>query len=129
VGFFWKKGAKTPFLEKRAPRAQKTQKALYEKGVFWLFFLYVIYNMTSSVWMNKTFDKIVEYLDKESVRLSLETKFIDPILNHIMNRIFPYILLLCIMFIVLIFSVFIILAILVMRGTTAHIVSYSKADE
>ena len=90
--------------------------------------MYDIYNMSSSAWMNKTFDKIVEYLDKESVRLSLETKVIDPILNHIMNRIFPYILLLCIMFIVLIFSVFIILAILVMRGTTAHIVSYSKAD-
>jgi hypothetical protein len=56
VGFFWKKGAKTLFLEKRAqklaalftlfrkkgPRAQKTQKALYKKGFFRLFF-YISY--------------------------------------------------------------------------------------
>jgi len=84
--------------------------------------------MNSSIWMNKTFDKIVEYLDKESVRVSLETKVIDPVLNHIMHRIFPYIILLCIMFIVLIFAVFIILGILVMRGTSGPNVSYIKAE-
>jgi hypothetical protein len=78
--------------------------------------------------MNRTFDKIVEYLDKESVRVSLETKVVDPVLNHIMHRIFPYIILLCIMFMVLIFAVFTILGLLVMRGTAGPNVSYIKTE-
>lgn len=61
------------------------------------------------------FQKFMIYFEKESVRTSIQTKIIDPILSHIMKQVFPYILLICVMFVLLLFSVLITLGVILFQ--------------
>lgn len=61
------------------------------------------------------FQKWVVFFEKESVRKSIETRVVDPILKHILKQVFPYILLICIMFILLLFAVLITLGVVVFQ--------------
>ncbi len=64
---------------------------------------------------NTMFQKWIQYFERESVRRSIETKVIDPILKHILKQVFPYILLICIMFVLLLFAVLITLGVVVFQ--------------
>jgi len=66
------------------------------------------------------FKKCIGYIEKDSVQESLRGKVIDPILRHILNKIFPYIVLICVMFVLLLLAVLITLGVIIfqVRGPT-----------
>lgn len=70
--------------------------------------------MTTRV-ADSMFQKWVAFFEKESVRQSIETKVVDPILKHILKQVSPYILLICIMFVLLLFAVLITLGVVVFQ--------------
>ncbi len=67
------------------------------------------------VWVNTMFQKWLLFFEKDSVRESIEKKVIDPILKHILKQVFPYILLICVMFVLLLFSVLITLVVILLQ--------------
>lgn len=70
---------------------------------------------SNSTWGNQMFQKFMIYFEKESVRTSIQTKIIDPILSHILKQVFPYILLICVMFVHPLFSVLITLGVILFQ--------------
>lgn len=70
-------------------------------------------NPDTSSWSAALAAKWIAYLERDSVRKSIQTKLVDPILQHILKQIFPYILLICIMFVLLLFSVLITLGVII----------------
>lgn len=72
-------------------------------------------------WATILMQKWIAYMERESVRKSFQTKVIDPVLQHILKQIFPYILLICIMFVLLLFAVLVTLGVLLfsVRSTSA----------
>jgi hypothetical protein len=63
-------------------------------------------------WSTALASKWLAYLERDSVRKSIQTKLVDPILQHILKQVFPYVLLICIMFILLLFAVLITLGVI-----------------
>ncbi len=59
--------------------------------------------------------KWILYFERESVQRSIRDKVVDPILNHILKQVFPYILLICVMFVLLLFSVLITLGVILFQ--------------
>jgi hypothetical protein len=74
-------------------------------------------------WTNSILEKIIQYFEKESIQTTVRSKVIDPILNHILKRIFPYIILICVMFALLLVSVLITLGVIVFQMRAAHVPS------
>ena len=66
-------------------------------------------------WGDSFFNKCIQYFERGSVQSSIRIKVIDPILNHILNRIFPYIVLICVMFVLLLLSVLITLGVIIFQ--------------
>jgi hypothetical protein len=64
---------------------------------------------------SKLVEKFVNYLGKDDVKRKIQMNLIDPLLNHVMSRVFPYLILTLVMFVLLLFSVLIILGILVFQ--------------
>jgi len=64
--------------------------------------------------------KVLEYISKDDIRHKIQDDIIDPLLNHIMKRVFPYIILTCVLFILLLLVVLLTLGIIVfqMRKTS-----------
>lgn len=73
----------------------------------------------ASPWGDTMIQKWLQYFERESVQKSIRERVVDPILNHILKQVFPYILLICIMFVLLLFSVLITLGVILFqsRGT------------
>ncbi len=69
-----------------------------------------------NTWGNQMVQKWLTYFEKESVRQSIQVKVIDPILKHIMKQVFPYIILICAMFILLLFSTLITLGVIILQS-------------
>jgi len=67
----------------------------------------------TSSWSSALAAKWLAYLERESVRKSIQDKLVDPILQHILKQVFPYVLLICIMFILLLFAVLITLGVVI----------------
>lgn len=67
-------------------------------------------------WGNQMFQKWIHYFEKDSVRQSIQTKVVDPILKHILKQVFPYIILICVMFVLLLFSVLITLGVILFQS-------------
>ncbi len=67
--------------------------------------------------MNKdTFlQKTLNYLDRSDLRLQIQGKLVDPILNHILRRVFPYIILTCVFFVLLLLVVLLTLGIIIFQ--------------
>jgi hypothetical protein len=66
-------------------------------------------------WSDKIFDKFVSYIETEKVQNAINKKLLNPILNHVLKRMFPYIVLICIMFILLLLSVLITLGVILFQ--------------
>jgi hypothetical protein len=66
-------------------------------------------------WAGSMFQKWMLFFERDSVRRSIETRVVDPILKHILKQVFPYILLICIMFVLLLFAVLITLGVVVFQ--------------
>ena len=43
-------------------------------------------------------EKSIHMLNREDTRKKLQIYLIDPLLNHVMERVFPYIILICVLF-------------------------------
>jgi hypothetical protein len=69
---------------------------------------------------NNLFKKVLEYISKDDIRHKIQDDVLDPLLNHIMKRVFPYIILTCVLFILLLLVVLLTLGIIVfqMRKTS-----------
>jgi hypothetical protein len=65
-------------------------------------------------------EKMVDYIGKRQIRQKIEKELIDPLLNHIMRRIFPYIILICVLFVLLLFVVLLTLGIIVFQLRAAR---------
>ena len=52
-------------------------------------------------WVRKWIQKISQLIQTEENKKMMHVFLIDPILNHVLERIFPYVLILCVLFVVL----------------------------
>jgi len=68
--------------------------------------------MTST---DKFFQKCIKYFEDETIRISIQQKIVDPILQHILKQVFPYVILICIMFILLLLAVLITLGVIIFQ--------------
>jgi hypothetical protein len=64
---------------------------------------------------NPFIQKIFQYINREETRAQLQNFVIDPLLNHIMERIFPYIVLTCVFLVVLLLLVMTLLGLLIFQ--------------
>lgn len=48
--------------------------------------------------MEQLMEKSIHILNREETRKKLQIYLIDPLLNHVLERVFPYIILICILF-------------------------------
>ena len=55
----------------------------------------------SGEWLKKLLQKSMKFVQSDENKKYLQIFFVDPILNHILDRIFPYILVLSVLFTVL----------------------------
>jgi hypothetical protein len=65
--------------------------------------------------------KIMNYIEKNNVQTTIKSKLLDPILNHILKRIFPYIILICVMFALLLLAVVITLGVIIFQMRSGNI--------
>jgi len=49
--------------------------------------------------------KIFRYINRDETRKQIQVFLVDPMLNHIMERVFPYIVLICVFFAILLLLV------------------------
>ena len=74
--------------------------------------------MTPTSGTNKNsslFNKFLDYIARDDIRHKVQDDIIDPLLNHIMKRVFPYIILTCVFFILLLLVVLLTLGIIVFQ--------------
>ena len=72
--------------------------------------------------VSKSFiEKLMLNFNKEDTRRHFEELILDPILQHVLDKIFPYIILTCVLFILLLVVIVVTLAIMIfqIRGTPA----------
>lgn len=69
---------------------------------------------SSSMYKSLT-QKVIQYLGKEEVRQRIQGDILDPLLNHIMKRVFPYIILTCVLFVLLLIVVLLTLGIIIFQ--------------
>ncbi len=56
---------------------------------------------SSSNWLKKWIQKLSQSIQTEENKKMIQIFLIDPILNHILERIFPYIVVMCVLFVLL----------------------------
>ena len=64
---------------------------------------------------NSLVKKVIEYISRDEIRSKLQQDVVDPLLDHIMKRVFPYIILTCVFFILLLIVVLLTLGIIVFQ--------------
>ena len=62
---------------------------------------------------NTLFNRIIQYIGKEEIRKRLHDDVVDPMMDHVMKRVFPYIILTCVLFILLLIVVMLTLGIII----------------
>jgi hypothetical protein len=65
--------------------------------------------------MEQLMEKSIHILNREDTRKKLQIYLIDPLLNHVMERIFPYIVLICVLFALLLIVAMMTFAILILE--------------
>ncbi len=78
--------------------------------------------------------KIITFLGRQEIQGRLKKEVVDPILNHVMKQVFPYIILICVLFVLLLLVVLMTLGVIIFQlrslpgaaaGTTAGAVAVS----
>jgi hypothetical protein len=59
--------------------------------------------------------KFIEYITRKDIHQMVQTKIVDPILNHVLQKIFPYVILICVLFILLLLAVLLTLGIIIFQ--------------
>lgn len=62
---------------------------------------------------NTFLNRMLQYISKEEIRKRLHDDVIDPLMDHVMKRVFPYIILTCVLFILLLIVVLLTLGIII----------------
>ena len=70
--------------------------------------------MTQS-WTGPLLQKIMGYVGKDEVRMQIKEHLVDPLLQHVLERVYPYIILICVLFVLLLFVILITLGIIVFQ--------------
>jgi len=52
-------------------------------------------------WIHKWIQKLIQSVQTDENKKMVHVFLIDPILNHILERLFPYVLILCVLFVIL----------------------------
>jgi len=65
--------------------------------------------------MEQLMEKSIHMLNREDTRKKLQIYLIDPLLNHVMERVFPYIILICVLFALLLIVAMMTFGILVLE--------------
>ena len=60
-------------------------------------------------------NRIIQYIGKEEIRRKLHDDIVDPLMDHIMKRAFPYIMFACVLFLLLLVVVLLTLGITVVH--------------
>jgi len=66
-------------------------------------------------WIIKWIQKMSHLIQTEENKKMIHVFLVDPILNHVLERIFPYILILCVLFVILTIMITLTLLLLFMR--------------
>jgi hypothetical protein len=72
---------------------------------------------------NSFVQRVIQYIGKEEIRQKLNDDVVDPLLNHVMKRVFPYIILTCVLFILLLLVVLLTLGIIIFHLRNPIVVS------
>ena len=59
--------------------------------------------------------KTIRYLGKQDIQEKLKRELVDPVLNHVMKRVFPYIILICVLFVLLLLVVLLTLGVIIFQ--------------
>jgi len=59
--------------------------------------------------------RVIQYIGREEIRRKLHDDILDPLLNHVMKRVLPYIILTCALFIVLLVVVLLALGVIIVH--------------
>lgn len=65
--------------------------------------------------MEQIMEKSIHILNREDTRKKLQIYLIDPLLNHVMERVFPYIILICVLFTLLLIVAMMTFGILILQ--------------
>jgi hypothetical protein len=63
----------------------------------------------------KFLQKLVAYIGRDEIRQQIQDGIIDPLLNHVMTKIFPYVILICVLFTLLLLVILLALGIIVFQ--------------
>jgi hypothetical protein len=67
-----------------------------------------------SMQMSNSFvQKMIQYIGKDEIRQKLNHDIVDPLLDHVMKRVFPYIILTCVLFLLVLLVVLLTLGIII----------------
>jgi hypothetical protein len=64
---------------------------------------------------NTFLKKLIHYIGRQEIRNQIQTEVLDPLINHIMKRVFPYIILTCVLFVLLLIAVLLTLGIIIFQ--------------
>ena len=59
--------------------------------------------------------KIITFLGRQEIQGRLKKEVVDPILNHVMKQVFPYIILICVLFVLLLLVVLMTLGVIIFQ--------------
>lgn len=59
--------------------------------------------------------KVIQFLGKQEIQERLKQEVVDPVLNHVMKRVFPYIILICVLFVLLLLVVLLTLGVIIFQ--------------
>ena len=72
-------------------------------------------------WAVAFLQKAIDYLHQEETRKQIQEMIIDPLLTNVMTRVFPYIILTCVLFILLLIVILVTLGIIVVHMRTSAV--------
>lgn len=72
-----------------------------------------------SSWIEQLLEKSIHLLNRDDTRKKLQLYLIDPLLNHIMERVFPYIVLTCALFTLLLIVAMLTFGMLIVQTRSA----------
>jgi hypothetical protein len=66
-------------------------------------------------WIHNLIQKIINSVQTDENKRMVQVFLLDPILNHVLDRLFPYILILCVLFVILTLMISIVLLLVFTR--------------
>jgi hypothetical protein len=66
-------------------------------------------------WLQSIIQKCIQSIQTEDNKKMIQVFLLDPILNYVLDRLFPYVLILCVLFVILTIMISMTLALVFMR--------------